>query len=127
MRNMMSVSRFDSETVLFYDYVIATAFKYRHAWPTFLPLKGSPSNGCQEGITMEAQYHVLAEHGGGIDGINAKRFALTKKRCASLEAGQVFNGVVVDWGKRKVHNLLKFSAKLWTTLWGARKDAISDK
>ena len=36
------------------------------------------------------------------------------KRCASLEAGQIFNQVEIKVGKRKVHNLLIFSAKLWT-------------
>ena len=45
---------------------------------------------------------ILAEHGSRVDG----------KCCASLYAGQVFNGVVIEVGKRKVHNLLIYAAKL---------------
>lgn len=48
--------------------------------------------------------HVLFEHGRGIDG----------ERCASLEARKRLDGVKIEAGKRKVHNLLRFSAKLWT-------------
>ena len=32
---------------------------------------------------------------------------------ASLEAGQVFNGVEIKVGKREVHNLLMYAVKLW--------------
>ncbi len=45
---------------------------------------------------------ILAEHGSRVDG----------KCCASLYAGQVFNGVVIEVGKREVHNLLIYAAKL---------------
>lgn len=48
--------------------------------------------------------HVLLEHGRGIDG----------ERCAGLEARKRLDEVLVEVGKRKVHNLLRFSAKLWT-------------
>ena len=53
--------------------------------------------------------HVLLEHGSRVDG----------KRGTGFIARQRFNGVEI----KKVHNLLIFSAKLWTA-WGARKDAL---
>lgn len=59
--------------------------------------------------------HVFAERGSRVDG----------KCCASLEAGQIFyawkhsevvdnNRVEIKVGKREVHNLLIYAAKLWT-------------
>ncbi len=45
---------------------------------------------------------ILAEHGSRVDG----------KCCANLDAGPVFNGVVIEVGKREVHNLLIYAAKL---------------
>jgi hypothetical protein len=42
--------------------------------------------------------HVLLENGSGV----------YRKRSASLEAGQVFNGVKIKVGIRKVHNSLIF-------------------
>jgi len=59
----------------------------------------------REAIINDSRHdiHVLLENGSGV----------YRKRSASLEAGQVFNGVKIEVGKRKVHNLLNFSAKLW--------------
>ena len=76
-------------------------------------IDAAPGN-IREAIVNDGRHniHVFAEYWHGVD----------DKCCTSLEAWQVFNGVEIEVGKREVHNLLRFSAKLWT-LWRLRKDA----
>jgi len=70
----------------------------------------------REAIINDSRHdvNVLLENGSGV----------YRKRSASLEAGLVFNGVKIEVGIRKVHNLLNYSlprqsakamtAKLWS-------------
>lgn len=50
------------------------------------------------------------------------RWQVDGERSAGLEARKRLDGVKIEVGKRKVHNLWLFSTKLWA-VWGARKDA----
>lgn len=47
------------------------------------------------------------------------------KGSSGIEARQVFYGVEIEVGKREVHNLLRFSAKLWTD-YDSRKDTMNE-
>lgn len=60
----------------------------------------------RERIVNGSRHHVnvFFENGSRVDG----------ERGAGLEARKRLDRVKIEVGKRKVHNLLRFSAKLWT-------------
>ncbi len=69
------------------------------------PTQFSPS-AWQSGRADDIEYH------GRIGLVIAKRFTC-KEHCESVESRQIFNEVEI----KKAHNLLRFSAKLWTICW----------
>ena len=70
-----------------------------------LKVVAAPRN-VRECIVNDGRHHVnvFFENGSRVDG----------ERSAGLEAGKRLDGVKVEVGKRKVHNLWLFPTKLWT-------------